>query len=215
MAWKLAYVLNGKATIGLLDSYNVERVPSSGWTVNQAYSRWVNRVIKDKTVPHDKELPDETCELGYRYPQGAIITEGAVDPTDLWEDPFSPRADPGSRFPHKVLEDACGKTVSSLDLVKRNFVILTTSATSPWLDAARQQDLEVDDVFVTRTSQPVKDPSGGFVEALKLENGQALLIRPDGYIAWRTPVSAYNPANELKTVLQKLLKPGVKNHVHL
>ncbi|KAM6509531.1 hypothetical protein FALCPG4_017182 [Fusarium falciforme] len=215
LAWKLAYVLNDKASIGFLDSYNIERVPSSGWTVNQAYSRWVSRVIKDETVPHDKELPDETCELGYRYPQGAIITEGPVDPTDLWEDPFSPRADVGSRLLHKVLEGASGKTISSLDLVKRNFVILTTSATSPWLDAARQQDFEVDAVSVTRTSQPVKDPSGGFAEALKLQNGQALLIRPDGYIAWRTPVSADNPADELATVLQKLLRPDVKNNAHL
>ncbi|EOD44759.1 putative monooxygenase fad-binding protein [Neofusicoccum parvum UCRNP2] len=68
LAWKLALVANGKASHGLLASYNSERQPVAGFTVQQAYSRFVNRVLKDPKLGHMKELPDDTVELGYRYP---------------------------------------------------------------------------------------------------------------------------------------------------
>ncbi|KIX09640.1 uncharacterized protein Z518_00721 [Rhinocladiella mackenziei CBS 650.93] len=215
LAWKLAYILNDKASTGLLDSYNLERVRSSGWTVQQAYSRCVNRVLKDPSVPHDKELPDETVEIGYRYPEGALITDGPVDPQDQWEDPYVPRTTVGSRIPHKVSEDTSGNKLSSLDLIKRNFVVLTTSAYSPWLDAARRQDFEVDAISVTETSRLVKDPSGELAKVLKLKEGQALLIRPDGYIAWKMTAAVENLADQLGMVLQRILRPNSMTRTRL
>ncbi|GME47295.1 FAD binding domain-containing protein [Neofusicoccum parvum] len=68
LAWKLALVVNGKASHGLLASYNSERQRVAGFTVQQAYRRFVNRVLKDPKLGHMKEFPDDTVELGYRYP---------------------------------------------------------------------------------------------------------------------------------------------------
>jgi 2-polyprenyl-6-methoxyphenol hydroxylase-like FAD-dependent oxidoreductase len=70
LAWKLAYVLKGKAGKSLLDTYTFERQPVAGFLMRQAYSRLQKRVLH--TTPDEPELPDIVCELGYRYPSGAI-----------------------------------------------------------------------------------------------------------------------------------------------
>ncbi|KAK5103973.1 hypothetical protein LTS08_003397 [Lithohypha guttulata] len=70
---KLAYVLKGQAGPSFMETYNQERQPVVDRSVQQAYSRLVNKTFKDKSVPHEQELPDDTCELGYRYISGALI----------------------------------------------------------------------------------------------------------------------------------------------
>lgn len=97
LAWKLAFVLGRKASHGFLHgflvSYNTERRKAAAFAIQQAYSRYVNRVIKDPKVPCKKGLPDDTVELGYRYPVGASVSESnGNERIHLWEDPYAPTA---------------------------------------------------------------------------------------------------------------------------
>ena len=207
LGWKLSFVLNGFASPALLQSYTEERQPVVNNIMHQAFSRYVNRVAEDKTIPHDKELPDIICELGYRYVRGALIPSSSVDASKAWEDPHHPGVIAGSRIPHVSLVDVSrnDEALSTLDLVRRTFVLIAVDQTSPWVDAAKSQRVPVDAYIICENSTPIRDLGGRFQELCKIEKGEAILIRPDGHIAWRGVVKNLDPDTTLKTVLKQVL----------
>jgi hypothetical protein len=97
--------------------------------MQQAYSRFQKRVRREK--PDEEELPDIVCEIGYRYPTGAFIESGA--PSGLWEDPYAPLVAPGCQFPHVELVDERGVSLSTLDLIHTNFVLVAAENSSLWI----------------------------------------------------------------------------------
>ncbi|KAM0342879.1 hypothetical protein ACHAPU_009083 [Fusarium lateritium] len=186
LAWKLAYVLKGKAGKSLLETYTSERQPVAGFLMRQAYTRLQKRVFH--TTPDEPELPDIVCELGYRYPSGASysVTQG-VEETLLHEDPHLPLAIAGSRFPHVALTDVAEpeKQVSTIDLIKTNFVLFTADHASPWVAAAKNMTMDIDAYSLYERSKPLRDRQEKLKSVTKLSAGEALLVRPDGFIAWR------------------------------
>ncbi|EKG21575.1 Monooxygenase FAD-binding protein [Macrophomina phaseolina MS6] len=201
LAWELAFVVHSRASDRLLATYSTEHQGAAGFAVEQAYIRYANRVSKDPKAPHEEELPDGTVELGYHYPDGASVCESDENENEkFWEDPYAPTATPGSRQPHVFLPRN-GKDLSTLDLVKRNFVILSVGAGSPWNVAASKQDVPVDAYGVFDGSKEALGPTGRFSEVCGLKKGQALLVRPDGFVAWRAPALNQGHAERLKEVL--------------
>jgi len=169
LAWKIAMVLRGEAGPALLDSYEAERRPIAEMTVEQAYRRYVDRV--DQSLPSDglaSELVDTAIELGAVYRSSAVI--GAGRDGAIVEPPEEPSARPGTRLPHIWL----GEGLSTLDLAGDGFVLLTGQGGADWIAAAEGEGLghhELPDAVVA---------------ALGLDRGAALLLRPDGVIAWRS-----------------------------
>ncbi|KAI1033769.1 hypothetical protein LB503_011077 [Fusarium chuoi] len=164
LAWKLAYVLSGKAAHSLLATIVMQQPPAS-------------------------EAPDESIELGFRYPRGRAFVpeEKYPTPKELYDDPALPSAVPGSRFPHSYLDDdsLSGKTISTIDLVKRNLVLVTIDPDSPWIAAAGKAPIEIDAYTLNATSSPYRDVKGDVEKKCRLKPGEAILVRPDGFIAWR------------------------------
>ncbi|KAM0541726.1 hypothetical protein ACHAPJ_013131 [Fusarium lateritium] len=186
LAWKLAYVLSGKASHSLLTSYNIERQPIDEFTVEQAYNRFQNRIVLQQ--PPAPEAPDKSVELGYRYPQGGAFVpeENYPTPKEVYDDPSFPTAIPGSRFPHSYIEDVVsGKTISTIDLIKTNFVLITVTSESPWIAAATKTPVELDVYALDATSSPYRDAVGDVAKRCRLKPEEAILVRPDGFIAWR------------------------------
>lgn len=177
------------ASSSLLQSYGTERQPAAGQIVQQAFSRLVARVLPDKSIPHDEEHPDDVCELGYRYTDGAFVYDKDDSRSETWEDPRQPSALPGVRMPHLMLKSRSleDSTLSTLDLVKNNFVLLTTSESSPWIHAASAQRIRIDAYWISPSSSPFYDPNGKFKILYRLQDDGAVLVRPDGLIAWRSP----------------------------
>lgn len=183
LAWKLALVLKGQAARSLLDSYTVERQPVNTFTVEQATARFYNRV--DHVQPPVSEEANLTVELGYAYPQGALVHGEGFQLGRCFESPSSPSASAGTRFPHMFVERG-DKIISSLDLIKQNLVLVATEPNSPWIQAAQAvTTLKIDAYELNESSSPVRDRNGTLKSKCKLESGGALLIRPDGFIAWR------------------------------
>lgn len=185
LAWKLGYVLNGSAGVELLSTYEQERRPIGELTVEQAYTRYVLRT--DPSIPKDKMQPlvnDLNIELGYVYRSAAIVAETEDAPLHL--SPRESRALPGTRAPHLWLERD-GKQISTLDLFNRNFTLLAASEGSACCEsaggAAAKLGLKLD---VFRVGQDgLHDPTGGFAAAYDLEPTGCVLVRPDGFVAWR------------------------------
>ncbi|PYH67654.1 uncharacterized protein BO88DRAFT_426878 [Aspergillus vadensis CBS 113365] len=209
LAWKLAYVLKRLADASLLKTYTIERQPAAESTMQQAFSRLVNRVLEDKAVVHDEELPDEVCELGYCYRTGAFDFDNGKDKgaPKAWGNPHEPNAVTGSRLPHINLIDRTrnDKAISSLDLVRVNFVLLTADSSSPWLPAAAAQAVTVDAFELSQTSNLIADPDGCFKRLCSMDDGEAILVRPDGLIAWRGKASCVGHSETLAAVLSKIL----------
>jgi 2-polyprenyl-6-methoxyphenol hydroxylase-like FAD-dependent oxidoreductase len=209
LAWKLAYVLEGIAGEALLDSYEAERRPVGRLTIEQAYTRYARRVVPEKAGDH--ELPDLvddfSMEIGYRYRSDAIVTEQPDDGART-EHPSAAHGRPGSRAPHiEGLRD--GQRVSTLDLFGRRHVLLAGPEGGAWRVAAVQAaDATGVPIAAHAVGIDVEDPDGRFAEAYGVSAEGAALVRPDGFVAWRSAGAADRPDEELAAVLRTTLAVG-------
>ncbi len=201
LAWKLAMVLNGSAGERLLDSYEPERKPVAQLTVEQAYARYVLRgapYLAPRGIP--AFVPDVQVDLGYCYGAGAVLAEPA---TPLHEHPRALAGRPGSRAPHVPLLQR-GRSISSIDLFGVRWVLIVGAEAPAWqaegLAVARELPLDVHAI----DGVALQDRSGSFHEAHGISSTGAVLVRPDGVVAWRAR-TARESAETLSVVLGRLL----------
>ena len=199
LAWKLALVVQGVAGPALLDSYDAERRPVGELTIDQAYARWLQRATPELRPEGAPGLIDEfSMEIGYRYHSGAIVPDpGSAGDGTLVEHPRKALGQPGSRAPH--VELAPGR--STLDLFGASFVLLTGDSGGQWKEAA---------AVVARGGLPVTAPLAGLpaddiAAAYGIGPAGASLVRPDGFIGWRSRGAVADPAAELSRALTTLL----------
>ena len=175
LAWKLGLVVQGKAGAGLLTTYEPERRPAAAFTVEQAYTRYVTRSAQYLgTSGMQKAEHDLNIELGTCYHSEAVISETDDDGREH-ENPRESKGRPGTRAPHIFLDHE-GKRISTLDLFGRNFVLLTAIQGHAWRECAKEMTIGLD---VHTIEQPE------FSEAYGIQPSGAVLVRPDGFVAWR------------------------------
>ena len=200
LAWKLAYVLDGVAGEELLATYEAERQPVGAFTTEQAYSRYVLRL--DPTLGTEDLVPlvgEAAVELGYRYRSVAVA--GTADDDATWEDPGEPSGRPGFRAPHLPITVG-GAERSTVDLFGRRFVVLAGLAGESWRAAARAAGSALGvPVDAYRVGDDVIDPSGSFERLYGTGPGGAVLVRPDGFVAWRASATHPAPETELADAL--------------
>ncbi|KAI5272566.1 hypothetical protein E4T47_04210 [Aureobasidium subglaciale] len=195
LAWKLAYVLSG-----LLDTYNQERQPGGRFAMQQAVSRLVNRAFPNSGLECEKELPDLVCELGHRYTEGAVHS-GEVEGNDqTYEDPHQPLVLPGGRLPYIWLVGEDGKRLSSLDLVKFNLNLHRRG----WKQL--RSKTSIDGYVINSSSHPYRECERTARDSWNLQEGEALLVRPDGIIAWKFSGIDKAHGEELHRALSALRK---------
>jgi len=217
LAWKLGLVLAGTAGEGLLATYEQERRPVDEFTVEQAFTRYVLRT--DPSMPRDRIQPlvnDMEIELGYVYRSPAVIAADDAGPVRpglseiasarLHTDPRESRAMPGTRAPHYWLRRG-GQQISTLDLCGRHFALLAARGGTAWCDeacdTARQLGLGLD-VFLVGAGG-LHDPDDGFAAAYDIEQTGSVLIRPDGFVAWRARDDRAAGAAVLSNALRAIL----------
>jgi 2-polyprenyl-6-methoxyphenol hydroxylase-like FAD-dependent oxidoreductase len=206
LAWKLAFVLKGIAGPDLLDTYDAERRAVGELTVEQAYTRYVTRVAPYLGTDGMQEIVDDmSMEIGYRYNSAAIALEPGDAPA-LHEHPRESTGRPGSRAPHVPVERA-GGSVSTLDLFGTAFVLLAGPEGGAWHDAALRAAaaLEVPlEAFVVGGGG-LRDTGGTFAAAYGISAAGAVLVRPDGFVAWRAHDATGASDSAVHDVLQALL----------
>jgi hypothetical protein len=134
-----------------------------------------------------------------------VVGDGTSPPVvdDSYSD-YVQTATPGCRAPHVWLgrRDA---ELSTLDLFGPAFTLLTAPGGSAWrtvgAGVSTALGIRIDTYTVGGTGLQDR---GGFAPAYGLENDGAVLVRPDGHVAWR---SASGPATAagLSAVLTQIL----------
>lgn len=202
LAWKLARVLRAEAPAALLTTYGAERRPVARLSVEQAYTRYVLRT--DPTLDPERCEPlvsDLNIELGYIYRSGAITGE-APDDDAIHLNPRESRARPGTRAPHLWLQRQ-GQRISSLDLYTRHFVLFAGPEAEEWCRGAPIAAAE--ERIALEVCRPgtdgLEDPTGQLSNLHGIEPDGCVLVRPDGFIAWRARSSQGASVPALRSAL--------------
>ncbi|GGM98699.1 FAD-dependent oxidoreductase [Lentzea pudingi] len=163
LAWKLAAVLGGESRPSLLDTYDAERRPVALLCHQQIFARNDGH-NRDGELEDGPLIDNNAMHYGVLYRSAAVLGAGQdLPPAQL---PEQWNGQPGTRAPHAWIEP--GK--STLDLFQRGWVLVADHP--QWEEATA--DLAV---RYERVEQ---------LELFGLSAKGASLIRPDGYIAWRS-----------------------------
>lgn len=212
IAWKLAFVLHGDAGPELLDTYAAERHPVAEMTVARQLANYVERMRPDRAevARHVLEsakspVPDYiSVAFGYRYRSAAILTEDPDDGAPA-ESPFAASGRPGSRAPHVTFMHR-GAKISSVDLMGRELVLLCGAAASGWARAAMAVAWPgAIPLTVHRLGADLIDVEHRWQAAFGVGDAGAVLLRPDGFIAWRSPGAVSSPVDVITNVLARVL----------
>ena len=210
LAWKLAAVLGGWAGPDLLETYTTERRPVAQVTSERASARSAeHRHPGYDAVPGTgRQAGVLAVALGYRYPEGAVAGGDPRQPVV----PESLRlgGEPGSRAPHMWLLRA-GVRLSTLDLYEQAMVLLTGPQGAAWHPAARRAadrlavPLDAYRVGNGADDDLAPEPGGDWAELYGVGAEGAVLVRPDGFVAWRSTDAAADPEQAVGEALRTVL----------
>lgn len=202
LAWKLAAVIKGKANPKLLETYHKERYPVAKLTTEYASSLLFRAANREEGSLNN--MDGLAVTVGYQYCSEAILDESAtshrMDIVDL-------NGRPGTRAPH-FWGMYKGKEVSILDLFGNNFVLLTGVDNSSWAEAVYDVSSKLGiniNVYRVGLSGDFIAQENVFRELYGIENEGIVLIRPDGFIGWRSEKAVVNPDVILEEVMSNLL----------
>jgi putative polyketide hydroxylase len=202
----------------LLDSYQADRHPVASFTLQQALLRMANPQLHWGDGPQAAAARAASgivnapiVHMGYRYDSDAVIDPQPELPSTEDIDLVMDGA-PGSRLPHVWLERD-GRRLSTLDLVRSGFVLLTGAGGDRWVRAAQQvadrlgvelaaYKLDAD------ADADVAGQQGRWPHCAGLGGDGALLVRPDQFVAWRAATMSDDPAADLTRVLTRVLLRG-------
>jgi putative polyketide hydroxylase len=205
LAWKLAAVVKGEAGPALLETYHDERRPVGLLTMEQALARWGSRVGEGAEEQTTTLLDYAVVAFGYRYQSAAVLgasadARPALPVTEL-------TGQPGTRTPHVWLARD-EQRLSTIDLFGRDYVLLTGSDGSAWVDAARSVTDTGVEAYRIGGDGDFADVEGHWAEAYGVTDGGAVLVRPDGFVAWRSADVADDPARALASAISDLRAVG-------
>jgi 2-polyprenyl-6-methoxyphenol hydroxylase-like FAD-dependent oxidoreductase len=215
LTWKLNLVLRGVAPASLLDSYNIERRPVAKFNVEQSARNAVamvkkglsgmlanesallanlegpegaaNRAKLAEGIPEQRahfDYPGQT--FGYQYESDLITPDGTPEP-EFSVTEYRPTARPGHRAPHLTLGD--NPDTSLLDLFDiGHFTLLAGPNAEGWSDTASSAAVALGlPLKAFRIGKEVEADVETWCQLYGISTDGAVLIRPDGHVAWRSP----------------------------
>jgi putative polyketide hydroxylase len=210
LTWKIAAVLRGKADESLLDSYHAERQPL-GRIITQnslANALSMGRTARQSNVlPRREFLNEQGLIFGANYQSMAVVPDGT--PPAVIDDPvteYVPSARPGSRAPHAWLRRG-NEQISTIDLFGPHFVLLAGRDGDAWRRAAQGIGVSWPPLiaFTVGKEGDLGDPDGNWHDVYGIDTDGAVMVRPDGHVAWRSRSSASNPSEILRAALDCVL----------
>jgi 2,4-dichlorophenol 6-monooxygenase len=157
------------------------------------------------------EFNAQGIEMNQRYHSSAVI-EDPQDGEEVWRhDPkqyLQATTRPGAKLPHAWLVDSNGLRVSTLDVVGKGlFSLVTGMGGLHWVEAVESMALPFLRPVVIGAPGSA-DAYGNWTLVSEVEETAAILVRPDGYVAWRhksAPASKEDARLLLQAAMSSLL----------
>jgi len=210
LAWKLRLVFDGKAGAALLDTYDSERRPVAESNADFSLGNQKRFLATDAALRSGNRdqinfwirdthnhLHSSGQSLGFSYEEGALVADGTAR-TPLNPKHYQPNDRPGNRFPHVWLDLAMVR--STLDWFDQEFVLVAGPKAGEWLSAAQAAAESIGVPIRTRPLDVANESDG-----LWMGSRGAVLVRPDGHVAWRMPWAPADPAAELASAMSSIL----------
>ncbi|GAA1694635.1 FAD-dependent oxidoreductase [Fodinicola feengrottensis] len=199
LAWKLALVGRGVAGESLLDTYEAERRVLAEFTQDQVLLRaqhmeihWDGTKAAERAAVGIAEFP--VAQLGFPQVSSAVVDPPCTGLVDGVDPLLNLDGAPGTRVPHVWLE-IDGRRVSTVELAGPEFVLFGGPS---WRLAAEKVAENLDLGLRSYVQTPA------FVAAAGIGDSGAMLVRPDGVVAWRCAGAAADPANVIEKVIDQV-----------
>jgi putative polyketide hydroxylase len=205
LAWKLALVMKGLAGSDLLKTYEEERLPVAHLANARAIANYVERMRPDRQDIRimDQEVDYLNVVFGYKYCSKAVITSSENNNTSS-EDPCTPSSLPGFRLPHTNIH--VGKQLMSIyDLIKQRFILIVGRDENIWFREARNEAISTKYNLMSYRIGHDINAEIDLHAFFNLTSQDALLIRPDAFIAWRGTHDCNAQPVCLEHVMNKIL----------
>ncbi|MNP08745.1 2,4-dichlorophenol 6-monooxygenase [compost metagenome] len=158
-----------------------------------------------------REFNAQGVELNQRYESSAIKADPR-DGAEVWardkELYLQATTRPGAKLPHAWLVDETGHRISTLDVVgKGQMTLITGLAGQAWVIAAERLNQPFLKTVVTGT-KGTADLYCDWQAVREIHEAGAVLVRPDGYVAWRQSDAVWaadEAASQLQQALQNVL----------
>ncbi|HSR98567.1 MAG TPA: FAD-dependent monooxygenase [Kofleriaceae bacterium] len=180
-------------------------------------------------VPDDNDRDDAHNDAVGDTPAGAApvadsapvaaAADAPATPASAFEDPRTPSGRPGIRAPHFELQHG-QKRMPIHDAFNKAFTLLVGAQGHGWADAAhavaRQRGLELPVIRIhERAEQRSEGRAEGDIDATDVDrrfaktygvtDTGAVLVRPDGIVAWRSRAAVADPTSALAAALTTIL----------
>lgn len=209
LAWKLAFVINRGVSAKLLESYDEERRPIAHANADLALLNHARLIrvreavlsgnaekLKFWLIDLEAHINSVGHTLGFVYDKGIVVTDGTTRPA-VTPRVYVPTDRPGSRYPHFWLDDA--HKHSSLDLFDTELTIVVGPEGEAWAHAASAVSVASGVPIAVHRLSAV-DPGRG----LGMGPKGAVLVRPDGVVAWRIGWDEERPVEVLGSIVEQL-----------
>jgi 2,4-dichlorophenol 6-monooxygenase len=153
------------------------------------------------------EFNAQGVEMNQRYASGAVLPDPEAG-EEVWKRDaelyLQPTTRPGAKIPHAWLIDARGVRISTLDVVgKGKYSLVTGLSGQAWATAAERMNLPFMRTVVIG-EKACQDVYCDWTRQREMDEAGALLVRPDGFIAWRH-TSGVDDADTASAMLQSVL----------
>jgi hypothetical protein len=173
LGWKLAAVVRGAATEALLDTYHDERHAADADTLNLVRAQAALFGLSDQTT----ELYNVFTRL-IAFSEVNTYLSATLSQLDIRYPGFGDHPLLGRRVPDVAINTG-GRTARIYELLHRATPVLLSFSDDAALAEATRWAGRVTPVSATTTAGPWTLP-----DATTIPAPAALLIRPDGYVAW-------------------------------
>jgi len=153
------------------------------------------------------EFNAQGVELNQRYESNAVIPDEGAGKEEWLRDPqlyVQPTTCPGAKIPHAWLVNKDGVRVSSLDVTgKGMFSLVTGLAGQAWVRAAEKLNAPYLRTVVTG-EKGAADPYCSWQRIREVHEAGAVLVRPDGYVAWRQSQATWDDQEAFEQLVDAL-----------
>lgn len=205
LAWKLALATRGAAGPGLLDTYEDERRPVAEYTLGQLLAVGKARGGPPKPGASTGGPDLGTLVFGHRYASSAVLGEDCADDAGQAIPVERHQGRPGLRAPHVPLTAEAGPE-STIDLFGPGFTLLAGPEADAWTAAARSvASGGAVPLRAFQTGTDLGDAEEMLPDAYGIGSDGAVLVRPDGYVAWRARHAVADPSAALRDALDRVV----------